>query len=91
MNRRRKYSKKRTVLNPVIPLSEARNVNVTLRTNVSSHWEQSTSRCFKILTLSQKVLYKIGQGTVSVSSRDPPNKDSNARFTTVPLKFCLIK
>ena len=26
------------------------------------------------------------KGTVSVMSSDPPSKDSNARFTSVPLK-----
>ena len=31
------------------------------------------------------------KGTVNVISSDPPCKDDNARFTTVPLKLCLIK
>ena len=35
------------------------------------------SKCFKFF---------IFKGTVSVISSDPPWKDGNARFTTVPLK-----
>ena len=31
------------------------------------------------------------KGAVSVISSEPPFKDCNARFTTVPLNPCLIK
>ena len=31
------------------------------------------------------------KGTASIISSDPPCKDDNARFRTLPLKLCLIK
>ena len=60
----------------------------TIRTSILSFYNYNY--LFNVVARKVKCRFRI-KGTVSVTSSDPPCKDGNAQFTTVPLKYCLIR